>query len=215
MNFTGYVKDTYNLYKKNIVLGFAYGILKNILVLVNAIPIIGVYIYSYYYPRLLVWYYQKLSGEKLNPNYKVSFISIFIPQILQNILLFVSFLVIIYFYLSSYFLTFKYSFSSLLSGLSISYSIMLGISFLIYLFSLYSFYGSLYGKVDKYNFEVNNSSILFFNILSLSLVFGIIEILVSLIVLINTLLLIVPILIWILFFTSILDLLPMIVIKDM
>ncbi|MGC9133562.1 MAG: hypothetical protein ACP5GJ_04140 [Nanopusillaceae archaeon] len=221
MEFTKLVKESYNLYKKDIITGMIYGILKTILLLVNSIPIIGAYIYSYYYPRLIVWYYQNLSEEKLEPKYNVSFLSLFIPQILQNILLFISLLVVIYFYLFSYtiyngyFMTGTLNFSNLIVSLATPYSIIVSAIILLSIFSLYAFYGSLFGKIDKYNLEIHNSSTIFFNILSLGLIFGFIEIIFSLLILVNMWLSIIPILLWILFFMPILDLLPMVLIKNL
>jgi hypothetical protein len=221
MEFTKLVKESYNLYKKDIITGMIYGILKTILLLVNSIPIIGAYIYSYYYPRLIVWYYQNLSEEKLEPKYNVSFLSLFIPQILQNILLFISLLVVIYFYLFSYtiyngyFMTGTLNFSNLIVSLATPYSIIVSAIILLSIFSLYAFYGSLFGKIDKYSLEIHNSSTIFFNILSLGLIFGFIEIIFSLLILVNMWLSIIPILLWILFFMPILDLLPMVLIKNL
>ena len=50
-----------------------------------AIPILGVIIYSYFYPNVVSWYYTKVTGDNINPNYKTAFLSLLIPNLLASI----------------------------------------------------------------------------------------------------------------------------------
>ncbi|BFI73510.1 hypothetical protein YN1_4970 [Nanoarchaeota archaeon] len=179
------VKTAYDLYKKDIISGILFSLAITVMGLLFVIPVIGAIIYSFVFPRLLVWYYQKLSGEKLNPNYKVSFISIFIPSLILSIGIFLLLLVLIFGIFSyglggtinsSYILNTQYLynqniFSTYLGILSI---VIIFIGIVIYLFSLYSFYGSLFGKVDKYKLDLWNSIEIFVYYLSIGLIVSVI-----------------------------------------
>jgi hypothetical protein len=79
-------KKSFDLVKNHIVESLIYGVILYILGdLVFLIPIIGAIIYSYFYPRLTKWYYTKVTGDNINPDYKTAFLSLLIPNLLTSI----------------------------------------------------------------------------------------------------------------------------------
>ncbi|BBL45333.1 hypothetical protein MJ1_0159 [Nanobdella aerobiophila] len=222
MNFVNNLKASFLLYKRNILFGFLYGIIKSLLYIIFSIPIIGTFIYSYLYPRILKYYYEKLTKEKLDSKLNISFISIFIPSIIQNILIFSSIFISSYFYLSILSLDYlnnklvyinsplNLSFYNFILPVVVSFIIFYGITYIMYIFSMNSFYGSILGKVNKYNLEINNSSKIFFNILTLFLISMFILFFLSSIIILNKYLILIPILIFILLIVPLLDIIGLV-----
>jgi hypothetical protein len=172
-------KKSIDLIKDHIVESLIYGILFYILQgLLFLLPILGAILFSYLYPRLTKWYYSKVTGENINPDYKTSFLSLLIPNILFSIgiTIILAILVSILIQLG---LTFK-NISNInnlqqlillgLSNFHILPYVLLGIvigiiiiivSGIMWLLLLYSIYGSILGKVNKLLIDAEKSLTLF------------------------------------------------------
>jgi len=185
-------KRSFDLVKSHIVESLIYGVILYILGdLVFLIPIIGAIIFSYFYPRLTEWYYTKVTGENINPDYKTAFLSLLIPNILTSIGITIIFAVLISILINSG-LTFtdilninnlQQLISTGLPNLSISLYDLLGIfigiiiiivSWIMWILLLYSIYGSILGKVNKLSIYFEKSLILFAYWLVFYIVTGII-----------------------------------------
>jgi MFS family permease len=139
-----------------------------------ALPILGAIIYSYFYPNVVSWYYTKVTGENINPDYKTSFLSLLIPNLLVSI----GIIVILY---GTYYTPVPIEYTNL-SELTnykyISYNptlIIVGwaiiiISIILSILLLYTFYGSILGKVNKLSIYFEKSLILFAYILLYSII---------------------------------------------
>jgi len=134
-----------------------------------ALPILGVIIYSYFYPSLVAWYYSKVTGDNINPDYKTSFLSLLIPNLLASI----GIIVILY---GTYYTLVPTGYMNLFGSTSyqyISYNptliiigwIIIIISIILSILLLYTFYGSILGKVNKLSIYFEKSLILFAYIL--------------------------------------------------
>ena len=134
-----------------------------------ALPILGVIIYSYFYPSLVAWYYSKVTGDNINPDYKTSFLSLLIPNLLASI----GIIVILY---GTYYTLVPTGYMNLFGSTSyqyISYNptliiigwIIIIISIILSILLLYTFYGSILGKVNKLSIYFEKSMILFAYIL--------------------------------------------------
>jgi len=185
-------KKSIDLVKNHIIDSLLYGILFYILwKLLFLLPIIGAFIFSYFYPRLTKWYYTKVTGENINPDYKTAFKSLLIPNILLSlgIIIILAVLVSILIQLG---LTFTniLNINNLQQLILISLSnfhilpyVLLGIiigiiiiiaSGIVWLLLLYSIYGSILGKVNKLLIDVDKSLILFAYWLVFNIIAGII-----------------------------------------
>jgi len=185
-------KKSIDLVKNHIIDSLLYGILFYILwKLLFLLPIIGAIIFSYFYPRLTKWYYTKVTGENINPDYKTAFKSLLIPNILLSlgIIIILAVLVSILIQLG---LTFTniLNINNLQQLILISLSnfhilpyVLLGIiigiiiiiaSGIVWLLLLYSIYGSILGKVNKLLIDVDKSLILFAYWLVFNIIAGII-----------------------------------------
>ena len=185
-------KKSIDLVKDHIIDSLLYGILFYILwKLLFLLPIIGAIIFSYFYPRLTKWYYTKVTGENINPDYKTAFKSLLIPNILLSlgIIIILAVLVSILIQLG---LTFTniLNINNLQQLILISLSnfhilpyVLLGIiigiiiiiaSGIVWLLLLYSIYGSILGKVNKLLIDVDKSVTLFAYWLVFYIVAGII-----------------------------------------
>ncbi|BBL45332.1 hypothetical protein MJ1_0158 [Nanobdella aerobiophila] len=163
MNISKNIQESFNLYKNNIMTSIALGFLLFLINLLNSIPIIGTFIYSYLYPRILKYYYEKLTKEKLDSKLNISFISIFIPNLLIGIEVIFSLLFIIF---KNY--VFLYiAFLLIVAGI------------ILYVLSLYTIFGSILGKVDKYKFYIKNSFSIFVNLLVIGIILFSIYILIA------------------------------------
>jgi len=185
-------KKSIDLVKNHIIDSLLYGILFYILwKLLFLLPIIGAFIFSYFYPRLAKWYYTKVTGENINPDYKTAFKLLLIPNILLSlgIIIILAVLVSILIQLG---LTFTniLNINNLQQLILISLSnfhilpyVLLGIiigiiiiiaSGIVWLLLLYSIYGSILGKVNKLLIDVDKSLILFAYWLVFNIIAGII-----------------------------------------
>ena len=172
-------KKSFDLVKSHIVESLIYGVTLYILGdLLFLIPIIGAIIFSYVYPRLTKWYYTKVTGDNINPDYKTAFLSLLIPNLLISIGITIILLVLISI-LIKLGLTFtdilnisnlQQLISTGLHNFSISLYDLLGIvigiiiiiaSGIMWILLLYSIYGSILGKVNKLSIHFEKSLILF------------------------------------------------------
>ena len=133
-----------------------------------ALPILGVIIYSYFYPNVVAWYYTKVTGDNINPDYKTAFLSLLIPNLLASI-------GIIYMlygitsvsvgssasagYTNLFGLT-SYQYLSYNPTLIIVEWAIIIISMILSILLLYTFYGSILGKVNKFSVYFEKSLIL-------------------------------------------------------
>ena len=157
------------------------------------LPILGVIIYSYFYPNVVSWYYTKVTGDNINPDYKTSFKSLLIPNLLASIgmviiLYSVSYIPVLTEYMNL-FGSIGYQYVSYNPTLIfIGWAIII-ISAILSILLLYTFYGSILGKVNKLSIYFEKSLILFAYILLYSmivlLVLFIIDIIYSLVISIN------------------------------
>ncbi|MFP3166844.1 MAG: hypothetical protein RXQ68_00215 [Candidatus Nanopusillus sp.] len=172
-------KKSFNLVKSHIIESIIYGIIFYILQdLLFLLPIIGAFIFSYLYPRLTKWYYTKVTGDNINPDYKTAFLSLLIPNLLASIGITIILAVLVSVLIQSGLsLTNILNISNLnqlilmnLSNFSIPSYFLLGIvigmiiilvSGIVWLLLLYSIYGSILGKVNKLSIDFEKSLILF------------------------------------------------------
>jgi hypothetical protein len=147
-----------------------------------ALPILGVIIYSYFYPSVVSWYYSKVTGENINPDYKTSFLSLLIPNLLASI-------GIIFIlngitsvsvgslasagYMNLFGLT-GYQYVSYNPTLIIIGWAIIIISIILSILLLYTFYGSILGKVNKLSIYFEKSLILFAYILLYTIIASVI-----------------------------------------
>ena len=158
-------KKSIDFVKNHIIESLLYGISFYILwILIFLIPIIGAIIFSYFYPRLSKWYYTKVTGDNINPDYKTSFKSLLIPTILASI-------GIIFILYGTYYTPVPTGYINLFGSTSyqyVSYNptlIIIGwaiiiISIILSILLLYTFYGSILGKVNKLSIYFEKSLIL-------------------------------------------------------
>jgi len=172
-------KKSIDLIKNHIIDSLLYGIIFYILwILLFLIPLLGAIIFSYFYPRLTNWYYTKVTGDNINPDYKTAFLSLLIPTLLASIGITIIFALLI-----SILMNLPLTFTNMLNisnfqqliltGLSnsniLAYAlvdmiisiILLMIGGIAWLLLLYSIYGSILGKVNKLVIDVDKSLILF------------------------------------------------------
>ena len=172
-------KKSIDLVKDRIVESIIYGILFYILQgLLFLLPIIGAILFSYLYPRLTKWYYSKVTGDNINPDYKTSFLSLLIPNLLFSIGITIILAVLV-----SILIQLGLTFTNILNINNLQQLILLGlsnfhilpyfllgivigiiiiiISGIMWLLLLYSIYGSILGKVNKLSIDVDKSLILF------------------------------------------------------
>jgi hypothetical protein len=172
-------KKSIDLVKDHIGESIIYGILFYILQgLLFLLPILGAIIYSYFYPNVVSWYYSKVTGENINPDYKTSFLSLLIPNLLFSIgiTIILTVLVIILIQLGLTFtniLNIKNLQQLILLGLSnfhilpyVLLGIVIGIIIIIvsgimWILLLYSIYRSILGKVNKLSIDAEKSLTLF------------------------------------------------------
>jgi hypothetical protein len=185
-------KKSIDIVKNHIIDSLLYGILFYILwKLLFLLPIIGAIIFSYFYPRLAKWYYTKVTGENINPDYSTAFKSLLIPNILLSlgIIIILAVLVSILIQLGLNFTNIS-NITNLQQLILISLSnfpilpyVLLGIiigiiiiiaSGIVWLLLLYSIYGSILGKVNKLLIDVDKSLILFAYWLVFNIIAGII-----------------------------------------
>jgi hypothetical protein len=151
-------KQAFNLWKKDIISSSIFGLILVIASFLLAIPLIGNLIYAYVYPRIVSWYYKKITGEDIKSNYNVAFKAIFISTLLIfSAVIILSFLIV--------------------SGISISQNLFLllsllfiGVGTILEILWLYNIYGSILGKVDSLKIDAMKSLEIFFYLLLLSII---------------------------------------------
>jgi hypothetical protein len=172
-------KKSIDLVKNHIIESLIYGIIFYILwSLLFLIPLLGAIIFSYFYPRLTKWYYTKVTGDNINPDYKTAFLSLLIPNLLFSIgiTIILAVLISILMHLALNFtnilnisnlqqlillgLSNFHTFTYFLLGIVIGIIIII-VSGIIWLLLLYSVYGSILGKVNKLSIYFEKSLILF------------------------------------------------------
>jgi hypothetical protein len=172
-------KKSIDLVKNHIIESLIYGIMFYILwSLLFLIPLLGAIIFSYLYPRLTKWYYTKVTGDNINPDYKTSFLSLLIPNLLFSIGITIILVVLV-----SILIQLGLTFTNILNISNLQQLILTGLSnfhtftyFLlgtiigiiiiiageiVWLLLLYSIYGSILGKVNKLSVYFEKSLILF------------------------------------------------------
>jgi hypothetical protein len=172
-------KKSIDLVKNHIIESLLYGIIFYILwILLFLIPLLGAIIFSYFYPRLTKWYYTKVTGDNINPDYKTAFKSLLIPNLLVSIGITVIFALLISILMNlpltlTNMLNINNFQQLILTGLSNSHIlayalvdmivsiILLMVGGIAWLLLLYSIYGSILGKVNKLVIDVDKSLILF------------------------------------------------------
>jgi len=143
-----------------------------------ALPILGAIIYSYFYPNVVAWYYTKVTGDNINPDYKTAFLSLLIPNLLASI-------GIIFILYGTYYTPVPTGYINLFGSTSyqyVSYNptlIIIGwaiiiISIILSILLLYTFYGSILGKVNKLSIYFEKSLILFAYILLYTIIASVI-----------------------------------------
>ena len=192
-------KKSIDLVKNHIAESLVYGALFYILwKTLFLIPIIGAFLFSYFYPRLTKWYYTKVTGEDINPDYKTAFKSLLIPSLLISlgIIVILAILISILINLSPNFVNIDeignislqqlisiglssfHIFTYVLVGTIIGIIIIIA-SGVIWLLLLYSIYGSILGKVNKLSIDVEKSFILFAYWFIFNIIAGIILLIIS------------------------------------
>jgi len=148
-----------------------------------ALPILGVIIYSYFYPNVVAWYYTKVTGDNINPDYKTAFLSLLIPNLLASI----GIIYILYGITSvsvgymNLFGSTSYQYVSYNPTLIIVEWAIIIISIILSILLLYTFYGSILGKVNKLSVYFEKSLILFVYILLYAIITSVILFIISII----------------------------------
>jgi len=148
-----------------------------------ALPILGVIIYSYFYPNVVAWYYTKVTGDNINPNYKTAFLSLLIPNLLASI----GIIYILYGITSvstgymNLFGSTSYQYVSYNPTLIIVEWAIIIISIISSILLLYTFYGSILGKVNKLSVYFEKSLILFAYILLYTIIASVILVIIYII----------------------------------
>jgi len=174
-------KKSIDLVKNHITESLLYGVLFYILwKSLFLLPIIGAFLFSYFYPRLTKWYYTKVTGENINPDYKTAFKSLLIPSLLISlgIIVMLAILISILINLSPNFANINeisnislqqlisvdlsnfHLFTYVLVGTIIGIIIIIA-SGVVWLLLLYNIYGSILGKVNELSIDIEKSFILF------------------------------------------------------
>jgi hypothetical protein len=140
MEVLDYVIDSYEIYKQKLLEAFIVGLVMYFLLFIILIPVLGWYLYAKLFPKIVVWYYNKLN-IKVDPKYDVAFKSIIIPLSVTMI----GFIIMIVgvFYIS-------------LIIFMIGLIIMI-IGLILYILLLYTLFGSIIGKVDKFKIYAKKS----------------------------------------------------------
>jgi len=149
MKALDYVIDSYKIYKQKLLEAFIVGVVINFLSFISLIPVVGWYLYAKLFPKMVVWYYNKLN-IKVDPKYDVTFKSIMIPLVVTMI----GFIIIIVGVLLYLFMIESDEF--LMNSIIIGLIIMI-IGLILYILLLYTLFGSIIGKVDKFKIYAKKS----------------------------------------------------------
>jgi len=164
-------KKSFDYMRKNFAESVLFGISALLLGGIFLIlPILGAIILSYFYPNLIAWYYTKVTGENINPDYKTAFKSLLIPSLLMSIgIMLIQYsgsplIKVEYTDLTGY----QYYVSNNLT-LTIVGTAILIIAAIVGTLLLYTFYGAILGKVNKLSIHFSKSLKLFAHILVCSI----------------------------------------------
>ena len=149
MKALDYVIDSYKIYKQKLLEAFIVGVVINFLSFISLIPVVGWYLYAKLFPKMVVWYYNKLN-IKVDPKYDVTFKSIMIPLVVTMI----GFIIIIVGVLLYLFMIESDEF--LMNSIIIGLIIMI-IGLILYILLLYTLFGSIIGKVNKFKIYAKKS----------------------------------------------------------
>jgi len=173
----GIYKKAFDYMRKNFADSILFIISVAVLWILSIVmPILGVIIYSYFYPNVVAWYYTKVTGESINPDYKTAFLSLLIPNLLASIgiiYLFYGITSVSFGYTSLFGLT-GYQYVSYNPTLIIVEWVIIIISIILSILLLYTFYGSILGKVNKLSIYFEKSLILFAYILLYTIIASVI-----------------------------------------
>jgi len=160
-------RKSFDYMRKNFAESVLFGISALLLGWVFAVvPILGAIILSYFYPNLIAWYYTKVTGENINPDYKTAFKALLIPTLLMSIG------IMLIQYGGSYLIKVEYTDSTGYQYygpdnpiLVIAGVIILIIAAIVGTLLLYTFYGAILGKVNKLSIHFSKTLKLFAYIL--------------------------------------------------
>jgi hypothetical protein len=140
MKVLDYIIDSYKIYKQKLLEAFIVGVVMNFLSFISLIPLLGWYLYAKLFPKMVVWYYNKLN-IKVDPKYDVAFKSIMIPLSVTMIGFIIMIIGILYFFIIGYD---AFLINSIIIGL-----IIMIMGLILYILLLYTLFGSIIGKVNK------------------------------------------------------------------
>ena len=149
MKVLDYIIDSYKIYKQKLLEAFIVGVVMNFLSFIALIPVIGWYLYAKLFPKMVVWYYNKLN-IKVDPKYDIAFKSIMVPlsvTMIGFIIMIVG--VLLYFFMIE---SDEFLINSIIIGL-----IIMIIGLILYILLLYTLFGSIIGKVDKFKIYAKKS----------------------------------------------------------
>jgi len=149
MKVLDYIIDSYKIYKQKLLEAFIVGVVMNFLSFIALIPVIGWYLYAKLFPKMVVWYYNKLN-IKVDPKYDIAFKSIMVPlsvTMIGFIIMIVG--VLLYFFMIK---SKEFLINSIIIG-----SIIMIIGSILYILLLYTIFGSIIGKVDKFKIYAKKS----------------------------------------------------------
>ncbi len=161
-------KKSFDYMRKNFAESVLFGISALLLGGVFAIlPIIGAIILSYFYPNLIAWYYTKVTGEDINPDYKTAFKALLIPTLLMSMGIMLiqyggGFTLIKVEYTDSTGYQYYGPDNSILAIVGV---VIFIIAAIVGTLLLYTFYGAILGKVNKLSIYFSKSLKLFTYIL--------------------------------------------------
>ncbi|MFZ8855655.1 MAG: hypothetical protein ACO2OX_00435 [Candidatus Nanopusillus sp.] len=160
-------KKAFDYMRKNFAESVLFGIATFLLGgIFEILPILGAIILSYFYPNLIAWYYTKVTGENINPDYKIAFKSLLIPTLLMSMgIMFIQYngstlIKVEYMGPTGYQ---YYGPDNLI--LAIVGVVILIIAAIVGTLLLYTFYGAILGKVNKLSIHFSKSLKLFAYIL--------------------------------------------------
>jgi len=143
MEALDYIIDSYDIYKQKLLEAFIVGVVTYFLSFIILIPVLGWYLYAKLFPKMVVWYYNKLN-IKVDPKYDVAFKSIIILLLVTMI----GFIIMIVGIL-------------LINSIIIGSIIIIIIGLILSILLLYTLFGSIIGKVDKFKIYAKKSVYLF------------------------------------------------------
>ncbi|MFP3166843.1 MAG: hypothetical protein RXQ68_00210 [Candidatus Nanopusillus sp.] len=172
-------KRVFDYMRKNFADSILFVISSSVLGFLSiALPILGAIIYSYFYPNLVSWYYTKVTGDNINPDYKTAFLSLLIPNLLASIgmitILYSLYCTIVPIEYIDLFRLTSYQYILYNPTLMIVGWLIITVSMILSVLLLYTFYGSILGKVNKLSIYPEKSLILLVYILLYTIIASVI-----------------------------------------